>query len=182
MQLLMESLLVYSQVSADRDFATVDLNEILASAKNDLELRISESNAVIKSDTLPLVKGISFQFHQLFLNLLSNAIKFTKPGEPPMISITNRIKNGELPEELIVKNKPYHEIIFSDQGVGFEPEQATEIFEVFRRVGNRKESGTGIGLAIVKKVVQRHDGHVYAESTPNNGAKFHVYLPVIPTS
>ncbi len=183
MQLLMESLLVYSQVSADRDFATVDLNEILASAKNDLELRISESNAVIKSDTLPLVKGISFQFHQLFLNLLSNAIKFTKPGEPPMISITNRIiKNGELPEQLIVKNKPYHEIIFSDQGVGFEPEQATEIFEVFRRVGNRKESGTGIGLAIVKKVVQRHDGHVYAESTPNNGAKFHVYLPVIPTS
>jgi PAS domain S-box-containing protein len=183
MQLLMESLLVYSLVSADRDFATVDLNEILASAKNDLELRISESNAVIKSDTLPLVKGISFQFHQLFLNLLSNAIKFTKPGEPPMISITNRIiKNGELPEQLIVKNKPYHEIIFSDQGVGFEPEQATEIFEVFRRVGNRKESGTGIGLAIVKKVVQRHDGHVYAESTPNNGAKFHVYLPVIPTS
>ncbi|SKC65530.1 PAS domain-containing sensor histidine kinase [Ohtaekwangia koreensis] len=183
MQLLMESLLVYSQVSADRDFATVDLNDILASAKNDLELRISESNTVIKSDKLPFVKGISFQFHQLFLNLLSNAIKFTKPGEPPMISITSKIiKNGELPEELIVKNKPHHEIIFSDQGVGFEPEQATEIFEVFRRVGDRTESGTGIGLAIVKKVVQRHDGHIYADSTPNNGAKFHVYLPVIPTS
>ena len=181
MQNLMEALLSYSMISNDPSAQEeVDLNSILESAKSDLEISISESHAKIVSTELPTIKGISFQLHQLFLNLISNAIKFSKTGESPSIDISSKIVGQKgLPVELIVKNKFYHQITFSDKGIGFEPGQASRIFEVFQRLkpapGTR---GTGIGLAIVKRVVTNHDGIVIAESQPNQGADFHVYLPL----
>jgi PAS domain S-box-containing protein len=182
MQMLMEALLSYSLISNNAsDFQKVDLNEILESAKNDLEVRISETSATITSARLPVIEGISFQLHQLFLNLLSNAIKFSKPNDAPLVDISAKLlSNAEIPGELIVKNKKYYRITFSDNGIGFDPKHAERIFDVFQRLKPKPDSrGTGIGLAIVKKVVANHEGLVTAESEPDKGATFKIYLPAI---
>lgn len=181
MQHLMEALLSYSLVSNDpSELERIDLNEILEAVKMDLEVTIAETSTVIDAEPLPFVQGIAFQMHQLFLNLIGNAIKFSKPGETPVISITSKIiSNGEVPEELLTKNSVFHKITFSDNGIGFEPKQSGRIFNVFQRLKTASESkGTGIGLAIVKKVVVNHDGLVTAESELGKGARFFVYLPV----
>jgi PAS domain S-box-containing protein len=185
MQNLMEALLSYSTISNDTsEPERVDLNEILELVKTDLEITISETSAIITNDKLPVIRGASFQMHQLFLNLITNSIKFAKPGEPPVISITSKvISDGEVPEELLIKNKVFNKITFTDNGIGFEASQAERIFNVFQRLKSASDSkGTGIGLAIVKKVVTNHDGFVSAESQPGKGAKFYVYLPVTSSS
>jgi PAS domain S-box-containing protein len=182
MQMLMDALLSYSKISTELyEPERVDLNEILEAVKNDLEIRIAETNAQVRAGTLPIVKGVSFQYHQLFLNLLSNSIKFAKENESPLINISSKaISHSELPEELIVRNKKYHRITFSDNGVGFEQAQAARIFNVFQRLKpNSDSNGTGIGLAIVKKVVQSNDGLVVAEGRPDQGAIFNIYLPAM---
>jgi PAS domain S-box-containing protein len=180
MQKLMAALLSYSQISIESTtFENVDLNDILQSAKSDLELAISETDARIESVKLPVVKGVSYQLHQVFLNLLSNSIKFSKENESPEITITAKsISHSELPEQLIIKNKRYHLIEYSDKGIGFEQSQATRIFDVFQRLKPKSDS-TGIGLAIVKRVIENHDGLVVAEGKPGIGATFQIYLPVI---
>jgi PAS domain S-box-containing protein len=182
MQMMMESLLAYAMMTNDTSGRElVDLNEALDHTKGDLEIAISENGAVISADQLPTVYGIPFQLHQLFLNLISNSIKFSQRDKKPEIKITSKvISNGSLPEELIIRNKPYHEIVFSDNGIGFEPDQAKKIFQVFERLQNKKESaGTGVGLAIVKKILENHEGLIKAESSANGGARFYVYLPVM---
>jgi len=182
MKLMMESLLSYALIANDpMSRETIDLNNILAAVEADLEVSISENNAIIRSDKLPTIQGIPFQLYQLFLNLLSNSIKFSQPEKSPEISITTTILlNGQLPEELKLQKKKYHELIFSDNGTGFDQDQATKIFDVFRRLQIiNNPTGTGIGLAIVKKVVENHAGYVVAEGKLNQGAKFHVYLPAM---
>jgi PAS domain S-box-containing protein len=181
MQNLMEALLSYSLVSNDpSELEYIDLNEVLKDVKSDLEITIAESSAVINAQPLPAIQGISFQMHQLFLNLIANSIKFSKPGECPVISITSKIiSDAEVPEELLLKNKVFHKITFSDNGIGFEPNYSQRIFNVFQRLKAGSDSkGTGIGLAIVKKVVLNHDGFVSAESQVGKGANFYIYLPV----
>ena len=182
MQALMESVLLYSRISNESaTWETVDLNEILQAVKSDLEIPIQESNAHILAENLPVIKGIRFQLYQLFLNLLSNAIKFVKPGASPDISITTTLLTKELlPPELPLKNQTYYQISFTDKGIGFEQYHAEKIFDVFKRLKIKKDpSGTGIGLSIVKKVAFNHQGYVTAESQPEQGAIFHVYLPII---
>lgn len=179
MQQLMESLLSYSRISNENsEMEEVDLNETIAAVKNDLELMISESGAEFALAKMPVIKGIPFQLHQMFLNLIGNSIKFSKPGQTPRIEITTElVSNGDVPEELIIKNRSFHRVTIADNGIGFEPGQAERIFEVFRRLEAKGTKGTGIGLAIVKKVALNHDGLVRAESIPQRGSKFHVYLP-----
>jgi PAS domain S-box-containing protein len=180
MQKLMESLLSYSRISVDDTVVElVNLNDIAADTLLDLELVIQETSAEVRVEKLPSVTGVTFQLHQLFLNLISNALKFRDPGRKPKIQVTSKvISNGDVPEELIIKNQRYYKITFSDNGIGFEQEHSERIFEVFRQLKPRKElKGTGIGLAIVKKVATNHDGIVLAEGEPGVGAKFHVYLP-----
>jgi PAS domain S-box-containing protein len=180
MQKLIDDLLSYSHVSNDNmKFEEVDLNEILATLKVDLEVMITEKKAVIQSNNLPVVSGIKHEMHQLFLNLITNSIKFSKPSETPHITIQSRaIKGPDVPGEGIHSNR-YHHISFKDNGIGFEPEFATQIFEAFQRLNPKEEySGTGIGLAIVRKIVENHHGVVSAESFPGMGATFHVYLPI----
>ncbi|MEO5976197.1 MAG: PAS domain S-box protein, partial [Chryseolinea sp.] len=182
MQLMMESLLAYAMISNDTSLKeAVDLNTILAGVKSDLEINISESNANIQADVLPTVQGVSFQLHQLFLNILSNAIKFRSHDKALEISITCRVEaSSKLPAELLFTSTNYYHVVFSDNGVGFNQDQVSKIFDVFRRlqtVGN--PNGTGVGLAIVKKVVENHDGFIRAEAEPGKGARFHVFFPVV---
>jgi PAS domain S-box-containing protein len=181
MQMMMESLLAYAMISNDpASWETVDLNVILMAVKSDLEITIAESNASIEADKLPSVHGIPFQLHQLFLNILSNAIKFRDPERATKISITSKaLPTSKLPDELLLKSNNYFQIVISDNGTGFDQDQATKIFDVFRRLQNSgNPNGTGVGLAIVKKVVENHDGFIKAEAEPGKGAKFYIYLPV----
>jgi PAS domain S-box-containing protein len=180
MQKLMESLLSYSRISNDDSVVeSVNLNDIAADTLLDLELVIQETDAEVRIEKLPSVMGVAFQLHQLFLNLISNALKFKDPSRKPRLQVSCKlISNGDVPEELIIKNQSYYKITFADNGIGFEPEHSERIFEVFRQLKPRADlKGTGIGLAIVKKVANNHDGTVLAEAEPGRGAKFHVYLP-----
>ena len=181
MQQLMNALLSYTQISTNKNQEEiVDLNQVLESVKNDLEIVITETNADIKSSNLPVIPGVAFQMHQLFLNLLTNAIKFSKPGSIPEITISSeKVDQENLPQPLILNNKNYIAVSFTDSGIGFEQDQALRIFDVFQRLKpGQDSSGTGIGLSIVKKVTLNHDGYVVANSQPNEGATFKIYLPV----
>jgi PAS domain S-box-containing protein len=179
MQSLMEALLFYSKIDNNAgEKEKVDLNVIIEDVKNDLELTINERHARVEHQNLPAVEGIPFQMQQLFLNLLSNALKFSKTNDSPVVHISSKgVSNDELPEELVIKNKKYCQITVTDNGVGFDQEEASRIFDVFHRLSPAETTGTGIGLAIVKKVVQNHDGVVVAEGKPNEGATFKIILP-----
>jgi PAS domain S-box-containing protein len=180
MQRLMEDLLAYSTIANDFTAATpIDLNDIVRTVINDLEVRIREKNGAIRSDKLPTIKGVGFQFHQLFLNLLSNALKFSKPDEPSVIEITHQLVRGsEIADPDALAEQQYHKISIRDNGIGFESEHAKKIFDVFHRLHPRNTfGGTGIGLAIVKKITESHNGIIIAEGEPDVGATFHVFLP-----
>lgn len=180
MQNLIEDLLSYSTVSNDpTKFEQIDLNEILQTVKKDLEIAIVEKKAEIQTTDLPVLYGIPLQFHQLFLNLLGNALKFSKTNEHPVIKIYARVVEGpDIPTTPASTFTKYHHISISDNGIGFESVYSTKIFEVFQRLHTKNNfTGTGIGLAIVKKVVKNHNGIVLAEGQPNVGATFHLYLP-----
>ena len=139
-----------------------------------------EKNAIIEYDHLPTISGVSFQLHQLFLNLISNALKFSKNGIAPHITIRYRLLLGSKIFN-IQEVKPfltYHEITISDNGIGFEQEYADKIFMIFQRLHAKSQfEGTGIGLAVCKRVVTNHNGYIKAESVPNHGATFTIYLP-----
>lgn len=183
MSTLIDDLLEYSQVSNGNNFAEdVDLTKKISQVLEDLELEIEEKNAVVTTDLLPVIKGQDRQWQQLFQNLISNALKFSKPDITPDIRICCRtISGGEtslnLSEE--AKNKQYYLIEITDNGIGFEQRNAEKIFKMFQRLHGRAEyAGTGIGLSIVRKIVQNHDGYIWAVSTPDEGATFKILLPV----
>jgi PAS domain S-box-containing protein len=180
MQKLINDLLAYSEVSSDDSVLDrVDLNQIVQNVKNDLEVLIQEKKGVIKSKSLPVVNGIPHQFHQLFHNLLSNALKFTRDGVPPLIQIDCRTIRGPELAEMKEKGNKYYLVSVKDNGIGFDEEFASKIFQAFQRLHSKHEfSGTGIGLAIVKKVVENHGGVVEARSTIGSGSTFNIYLPV----
>jgi signal transduction histidine kinase len=171
----LRDLLQYAFLQKKELFTETDLNEVYWSVHEDLELLIAEKNAQMKVEGLPVILGVKHQLHQLFYNLIFNALQYAKPGVPPRITITvNDITNNEDEED-------YHEIIVADNGVGFAQHHAEKIFTVFERLQKDADvKGTGIGLAICKKVVQNHGGRIFAVSSPGMGAQFHVLLPVAP--
>jgi PAS domain S-box-containing protein len=177
MQKLMEDLLTYSELSMQSVPEEIDFNEILQRVKNDLEIPITEKEANIESSKLPVISGIPHQMHQLFLNLVSNALKFSKPDQKPQLKIISDETSGsEISDEL--RDKFYFRIRFIDNGIGFSPEYAKKIFEVFQRLQPKHEStGSGVGLAIVKKIMHNHAGFVIAESEVDKGATFKLYFP-----
>lgn len=166
----LRDLLQYAFLQKKEMFAEVDLNEVYWSVHEDLELLIHEKRAVMKVEGLPVIKGVKHQLHQLFYNLIFNALQYSKAGVPPEITITTRsISKG---------SHKYYEIVVADNGIGFDQQHAEKIFTVFERLQKDREmKGTGIGLAICKKVVQNHGGKIFAESTSGNGARFHALLP-----
>lgn len=184
MRALIDDLLTYSRANnAERKFETVDVNKILGDVLGDLDTRIEDKKAVIECNSLPVMDVIPFQFHQLLFNLLMNALKFTKPDRTPYILIRSAIIPVERVPGLqrpLAEN--YYHISVADNGIGFLPEHADRIFEVFQRLHGREEyKGTGIGLAICKKIVENHNGIIRAQGKPNEGATFHIYIPVVKT-
>ena len=177
---LIVSLLNYSRLSNDgNEFVKTDLNEILREVKIDFEVLIQQKNVSIISDKLPLIKAIPLQMQQLFSNLISNSIKFCE--KEPIISIGSRNLSSEEVEKnsMLDPLKTYVELKFSDNGIGFEQEYADQIFIIFQRLNEKHTyTGTGIGLALCKKIMEKHKGHIFAESTPGTGSIFYVYLPI----
>ena len=182
MQSLIHHLLIYSRVNkTDKTFKKVDLNVIIKKVKEDLIERIEENNVEIISSKLPIVNGVSFQIEQLFNNIISNAIKYRKADVSPIINLTSSIStyNAKRTNDP-TDNKKYLKISVNDNGIGFDQEHSKKIFELFQRLHNQNEySGTGIGLAICKKIIENHKGFIVADSTPNEGTTFHIYFPTI---
>lgn len=181
MKTLINDLLTYSRTNnAENIFEPTNLNTILSEISGELSDVIETKAARIFIDDLPQVSAIPFQLRQLFINLLSNALKFTRPDVAPVVRITSESVEGkEIAHEKADPGRRYVHIGVADNGIGFEPEYASKIFEVFQRLHSRGDyEGTGIGLAICNKIVENHEGILYAESKPGEGATFHIYLPL----
>ena len=150
---------------------------------NDLETAVSERNANITVQPLPTIEGERLQLRQLFQNLLGNALKYYKPGTPLKIAIEASIVAGKDVAESLPGhelNKNFHQITVKDNGVGFDQTYSKRIFKIFQRLHGRSEyPGTGVGLAIVQKVVENHKGYVFAQGEPDNGATFTILLPAV---
>jgi light-regulated signal transduction histidine kinase (bacteriophytochrome) len=160
---------MYSNVASDKTlFTPVNLNTVLEEILEDLEDVISSKNVQLQRDHLPVVEAIPIQMRQLFQNLLSNAIKYSKPGYPPIIHIN------------CLDSEDEYRITVKDNGIGFNNEYAEKIFHVFQRLlNNRSYEGTGIGLALCKKIVEAHNGRIYAESEEGKGSIFFIHLPKV---
>jgi|GEM_PF-411372 len=179
MQNLIISLLDFSRTSAtELIFKPCDLNAIVDESKDDLQLNIIEKQAVVEYKNLPTINASHIQLSQLFTNLIDNAIKYSRPEIKPQVRITASIVEGKKIEHPSANQKDYHAIRIADNGIGFEKEYATKIFEIFQRLHGKNEySGTGIGLAIVKKIVTNHNGFIVAEGIPGIGSTFTIYIP-----
>ena len=174
MQNLIQALLSYSTASHNEDaYEKVDLNKLLVEVKSNLSDMITEKNASIFADNLPKVSVIPVQFKQVMLNLLSNGIKYGKHEVAPIIKITSEVVDSENPKGL-----KYIKISFSDNGIGFEQQYEHKIFELFQRLHGKNEyMGTGIGLAICKKIIDNHKGFIKVASEVGVGSVFSIYLP-----
>ncbi|MCW3084133.1 MAG: hypothetical protein JWP12_1499 [Bacteroidetes bacterium] len=162
-------------------FVKTDLNEVLKGILFDFELLIAEKKAKITIDKLPEIEAVPFQMNQLFYDLIHNALKFSKTDVAPVIKISSRkLTKAQLklhPD--LNQSLTYYEIIFKDNGIGFDQKYGQQIFTMFQRLSRSGHyAGTGIGLAICKKIVQTYAGQIFAEGIENKGAIFHVLLPV----
>ena len=182
MKNIIDDLLQYShQTREDRQFLPTDLSAVIAEIESDLDLIMEQKGAVVEKSSLPIVVAVHNQLHQLFYNLITNALKFAKPGVPPRICIRGEnVALSDLPQSgNFDKEKAYVLITVSDNGIGFEQEYAGQIFTLFKRLHGRSEyEGTGIGLALCKKIAENHGGTIWAEGKPGEGATFRVLLPV----
>lgn len=180
MQTLLEDLLDFSRLSfSDKMFEKVCLENILNEVISDLEMKIEESQAQVVCNNLPLIEAYPSQIRQLFTNLLHNAIKFRKKDSPVLVRIDcANIGHQDYPHLTLKKDKDYVKIEIEDNGIGFEAEFAEKIFMIFQRLHAKVEySGSGIGLSICKKIVENHNGFIFAEGVLNQGAKFTILLP-----
>lgn len=180
MQTLIEDLLMYSRTnSEERKFENIDLGIIFNEVRNELKESIEEKKAVIEITGVCQANIIRFQFRQLIHNIISNALKFSIPGKPSHIQISADLKQGkECKNENLNKDHEYCHIRIADNGIGFEPVYREKIFEVFQRLyGKETYKGTGIGLAIVKRIVENHNGWITATGELNKGAIFDIYIP-----
>ena len=178
MQNLITALLNYSRMnSADLDFEKVDMNMAVVEVKTNLAELFEESKAVIKSKALPVLEVIPLQFNQLLTNIFTNAIKYRKEGIAPVIEIESEfVTEDSVPIQ--PNTSGYYKITFKDNGIGFDSRYAEKIFELFQRLHGKLEyEGTGIGLAICKKIIQNHKGYIKAEGFPGVGAVFTIYIP-----
>jgi signal transduction histidine kinase len=179
---LIKSVLAYSRISKEGDqFEAVDLNPILKNVLADFELLIEEKKATFHYSVLPTVQGIPGQLSQMFSNLIGNAIKFTTV--PPVIHITSTKLGAAEVEQRFDGQKTeqqYCEISISDNGIGFEQQYEKKIFTMFQRLHRKEQyAGTGIGLALCKKIVENHNGLITAKSVPAVGTTFTISLPVV---
>jgi light-regulated signal transduction histidine kinase (bacteriophytochrome) len=172
MRNLIDSLLKYSRVTTKaQPFAPVNLGRVAREVVSDLEGRISQTGGRVDVGKLGTIEADSMQMRQLLQNLIANALKFSRPGEAPAVSVRSRSIVGR-------NGSGQCEITVSDNGIGFEEEYLDRIFDVFQRLHGRQEyEGTGMGLAICRRIVERHGGSITAKSAPDKGAAFIVTLP-----
>ncbi len=177
MRNIIKDLLDFSHINQMKDeFEKVDLNTIIEDVKSDLELLIQQKQAVINIDQLPVIQAIPVQMNQLFYNLVNNALKFTAEGIYPVIDITvKELSKDEIPDQL-ERSKKYFQVKVQDNGIGFNQGYADKIFNMFQRL-SKSYAGTGIGLAICKKIAESHKGTISASSQPGQGATFIITLP-----
>jgi PAS domain S-box-containing protein len=171
MYTMIDGILSYSKLAnAKQSFKGVDLNEIIRNIEIDLEVLIQQKNAVITATEMRSLTADNQLMYQLFYNLILNSLKFSKEGEPVRINITS--------EDVEHNQSRFNKITLSDNGIGFEQEYADSIFETFTRLNPVEEyEGTGLGLALCKKIVERHEGSISATSEPGKGATFIIFLP-----
>jgi light-regulated signal transduction histidine kinase (bacteriophytochrome) len=180
---LIRDVLSFSRLDKEtKRFSAVDLNSVLDAVKSDFELLIEEKQCIIESNILPIIEAIPIQMSQLFGNLISNALKFVSTTTTPKITISaDFLSQAEFdihPE--LTQGIPHYKISFKDNGIGFNQSNADQIFNIFQRLHSRTEyEGTGIGLAMCKKIAENHKGNIHAISSPGNGATFVVVLPAI---
>ena len=178
---LIRDILSYSQLAnIKQEPVRIDLNDVLKSIMSDFELLIEDKQATITSDKLPVIHGIRIQISQMFANLISNGLKFSRRDRKCLIAIScEKLSMSETKEFRDLNDEwPYFRITFSDNGIGFSQQNARQIFDIFQRLHGKSEyEGTGIGLAMCKKIAENHHGTIYAEATPGEGATFHVLLP-----
>lgn len=187
MQTLIRDLLAFSRLAKDGGTAwqPVRLNRIVDEVLVDLELAVTDKGAAVDVGDLPTVTGDALQLRQVFQNLLSNALKFTEPGRPPKITVTyRRVRAADVPVDLIKSDGasgPYDAIAVADNGIGFANAYAETIFGAFERLHGKSSpyGGTGIGLAIVRRVMENHHGAVNAHGVEGEGATFTLYFPVM---
>jgi light-regulated signal transduction histidine kinase (bacteriophytochrome) len=178
MQKLISDITNYSKIRhSEKSFETINLQELVEKVKKELNEEIAEKNASIQTHGLSEVKGIPVIVHQLFSNLIGNALKFSKEDFPAIIEISQSEAPIASPEP--GDNKLYTRIIVADNGIGFENEFSDKIFKIFTRLhAPDKYDGTGIGLALSKKIMQLHNGYIFAESAKGQGATFSLYFPI----
>jgi len=169
---MIEGVLMYSTLSdLNQAIEKVDLNLVLENIEKDLEILIEEKKASIKKDDFPLINGVPVLIYQLFYNLINNALKFSKNGEESLISIAYKWEQ--------LSSGAYIKITVSDNGIGFSEEHVDKMFDAFIRLNSKdKYEGTGLGLALCKKIVERHHGKIFASGVNNQGAVFTILLPL----
>jgi signal transduction histidine kinase len=177
---LIDGILQYSSLDEEADHGSiVDLEELIRQIEMDLEITMREKQATIITSELPKIKGSPVLFHQLFFNLINNALKFSRRNVPPLIEISyaaipnkdSKTGKGKFNREI--------EISVKDNGIGFEQTQSNKIFKTFTRLNPKTDyEGTGLGLALCKKIVERHHGHITAEGKPGEGSIFRIRLPL----
>lgn len=180
MQTLIDDLLTFSRVTrTDEGFEDIDLLDQFQKIVEDLEYTIEKKDATVDIMVNQHIQGVPGQIRQLFQNLISNALKFTKEGEPPVVEIKSEILRGETLSSDLEPQRDYCRIIVKDNGIGFDQQYADKIFELFQRLHTRNEyQGTGIGLAVCKKIVEKHNGIISVESQQNKGTTFTIVLPL----
>ena len=172
MQRLINDLLNFSRItSSGKTFVRTDLNEVLSEVLDDLQVPIEVSKVLIRSDTLPVIQAVPTQMRQLFQNLIGNALKFRKPDIQPELTIRAEVRPGSSAQE---RQLVLH---FRDNGKGFQDRYSEKIFNIFQRLDHSGSEGSGIGLAVCKKIVQQHGGSILAHGEPGVGAEFTVMLP-----
>lgn len=179
MQMLIQDLLIYSRAnSTERKFEHIDLNEIIEEVKEDLREELLFKNARISVIKTCKVNVIRFQFRQLLTNLINNSLKFSGTEKLPHIEINCEIQESKNLKHYKLLDLDYCHIRISDNGIGFDQQYSDKIFDLFHRLHSTAEyQGTGVGLAIVKKIVENHYGIILAEGKENTGATFNIYIP-----
>jgi PAS domain S-box-containing protein len=180
MRVLIDNLLEFSRTTrSSKAYQICALDQVVRDVVAELDLKVEETKAQIEVGALPELEAVPSEINQLFNNLISNAIKFRKPEIRPLITITaDKVSKSDKDKFHLPIAVNFHKITVQDNGIGFEPEYEEKIFQIFQRLHGKTEyAGSGIGLAICKKIVDNHEGVIYAEGKLGQGAKFVVLLP-----
>lgn len=177
MSILINDLLSFSRVTTRQTpFVKVDLNQVMDRVLSDLDYAIEDASARLHIESLPVIDADASQMGQVFMNLITNSLKFHKPDACPVIRVTSE---ELLPSPLVKDRRDWCCIKFSDQGIGFDPQYSERVFNLFQRLhGGDEYPGTGIGLALCRKIIERHGGHIDVESEQQSGVTFIIRLPM----